>query len=340
MAFTVRILATNLDGLEYSAGEASGLDEAFCSELHSLQPDGNVLWVAFSGRSKGHARRRLLPFGDSGRLPDFLILRHSRIYRKSLFGYVPSISWNVQILARMILSPVKARRVLDEWYENAVRRFDRMRTLIRTEHHLRMRFDTMENADAAMVTLEQALHVYRHLRAIRKDLEIEVRPVPFIRGLALRELCEHVNLMAEDVLTIVHGRSDLSLVDKSVSAYCGCSANADPHILHAVHDAGGHVARSKSLGGGIEVMRAYRNGQVCSDLPSEWRVRKKEMSLPERPWSNPRTRRLVLRSVALLISLYLILAVFATFDLVPLSGLILKPCKAVASGIGGLLELW
>lgn len=255
-------------------------------------------------------------------------------------GYVPCLWWNVQILMRLVFYPLKARRVLDAWYEDTVRRFDRMRTLIRTEHHLRMRFNTAEEADSVMTTLRQALVAYRHLRIVRKDVEVEIRPVPFIKGLVLHELCEHLNLGARDVLAIAHGRSDLSLVDNGVAVYCGCAANADPRILHAVHEAGGHVARSKSLDGAIEVIRAYRGGQVLSDLPSEWRVPKKEMSLPERPWSNPRRRRIVLRSVALAISLYLVLAVFATFELVPMSDLILKPCRMIATGVGKILSLW
>ena len=340
MAFTARMLVTDLDGLGSGTGAASGLAEAFCGALRSLRPAGDNLWVVFGRRSKRQALQRLFTFQAIGCMPDFLILRHWRIYRRTRVGYAPCILWNIRILKHMIQYPIMARRILDAWYEEAVRRFEKMRTLIRTEHHLRMRFDSMEDADLALAPLEQVLSPFRHVRIFRKDVEVEIRPVPFIKGLALSELCHRLDVDPQEVLTIVQTRSDLSLVDGHVAAHCGCPANADPRILQAVHHAGGHVARSKELNGALEVILAHQAEQVLSDLPVAWKVPKKEMSLPERPWSNPRRRRILQRTIALVICVYVILAVFASFDLVPMSDLILGPCKSFASGIGRLFQLW
>lgn len=340
MAFTFRILAAELDGMRFGSASADDLGVDFSRAMSSLGPSGEALWVAFISRSRFGAMRRLLPFADSGRMPDYLILRHWLIYRRTRIGYLPCVAWNVRILWRIIRNPFMARRILDAWYEDTVKRFATMKTMIRTDNHLRMRFDSMADADAALAPLEKLLSPYRYASVVRTDREVEIRPEPFIKGLALSQLCEQLQIVAKDVLAIVYWSSDLSLVRKSVAACCGCAANADHGILHAVHAAGGHVARSKGMKGVLEVIQAYRGDRVLSDLPSNWNVPKKDISMPERLLRNSQRRRRIQRVFTLTVGLYVILAVFASFDVIPMSALILAPCRILAAGVGRLFGLW
>ena len=99
--------------------------------------------------------------------------------------------------------------------------------------------------------------------------DVIFRSVPFTKGLAIKEICRHRNVLPEGVLAIGDGENDISLLDESVCSRCGCPANAVDEVLELVHCMGGHIAERKTLGGVIDVLNAFEHGDVSSSLPHE-----------------------------------------------------------------------
>jgi hydroxymethylpyrimidine pyrophosphatase-like HAD family hydrolase len=331
MAAEIRLLATDLDGTVAEHSSREPLYDEFASQIRALKEEHDARWAIFSGRSRRRVLRLLAPLRDLGINPDFLVLRYAYVYRFTPLGYIPCLFWNMAILWQLIREPLAARRMINEWYESAVFRFPRMYTLIRSQYRLRLRFDVEQDAMDAAESLRELIAPFRHMRVFRAGVEVEAMPVPYIKGLVLNEMQRRLGIDPCHVLAIGNGRNDLSMVDPSVSGRCGCPANSDSRIVQAVHEAGGHLARHRSLAGVVEIIQAHRSGVICSDLPPEWKVPRKEMSIPERLWSHEQRRRKVYRIAALVVVLYMILVAFASFDLIPFSGWIMKPYELLIS---------
>jgi len=178
----------------------------------------------------------------------------------------------------------------------------------------------------------------QHLKVFTKMREVEVRPVPFTKGLAVSELARHLACGSDKILTIGNGHNDLSMLQTSVAGFTGCPSNSEPEVLKAVHDAGGHVAKARSLAGVMETIEAYLGDTVCSDLPEGWtepaqmfrpRQRKRERggrgSLKKIRWS------------ILVVTSYVVLVVLASFEVIPYGEVIMKPWRWVLQEITHLL---
>jgi hydroxymethylpyrimidine pyrophosphatase-like HAD family hydrolase len=325
MAAAIRLLATDLDGTVAAAQSSDSALVELADEITALRSRFGMKWAVFSGRSKRRCLRLLSAFRHRGVFPDFLVIKQVYLYRRTRAGYVPCLRRNLVILWRLSRGLSASRHVLDDWYESNVNRLETMRTMIRSEHRLRMRFEKDEDAVKIAEVLDRIVQPFPHLRVFHAESEVDVMPVPYLKGLVLSELSRLLEVDRRDVLAIGNGRNDLSVIDTRVAAMCGCPANSDARVIQAVHEAGGHLAKKRSVAGVLEIITAHINGSVSSELPADWHPPRREMSVPEKPWAGRPTQKASVRFLILAVVAYLILLIFAGFDLLPYSDWIRKP---------------
>jgi HAD superfamily hydrolase (TIGR01484 family) len=337
----IRLIATDLDGT--LLGEASGLDvfNGFKSYIDALRERHRAIWVISTGRSKESFRKVFHPLQLMGLQPDYVILKHAYIYGVSRFGFFPHRMWNLWVRYRVWVDRLNVQREINRWHQ--LTRVDRggMHTVEKKATRLCLRFDSQEAADSAAELLEREARGYRHLRVFRYLREVDVRRVPFTKGMAVSELADHLGLKPENVLAIGDGHNDVSMFDPDVARMCGCPANAAPEIIKLVSESRGHIASAPCLGGVMEVLRAYQEGTVCSRMPLTWQdpagmANPLPAKSPAEKRLHKKKRRPVLRIILWAMMVYVALAAFAEFGIVPGSGLIMWPYRVLEGAIARL----
>jgi HAD superfamily hydrolase (TIGR01484 family) len=339
----IRLIATDLDGTLIGSANEFPLYDAFKARLEELRETGHVSWAACTGRTRASFNDFFHPMRAMGITPEFIILRHAYIFKLTRVGYLPRLFWNLHIFHQVQRHRFYAREALRHWREMIMGAAVGVRTADRRGDELRLQFDTDESAHVAGRLLKQKLEPYRHLQVFAYMRHVEVRPVPFTKGLAVAELAEHLGLGPENVLTIGNGHNDVSMFDPEVAQHCGCPANSEAEVMEAVHRRGGHIARERSLTGVMEILDAYRHGSVESSLPETFSPSPNSHGRPSRRRGKHgrSPRRIKLATAAMLISMvYITLLVFAHFELIPLSGVITKPYDALMRQIERLLDLF
>ena len=323
------MLATDLDGTLIGSANEFPLYNNFREKVQELRRNNGTVWVACTGRSLGSFSEFFSPMRMMGIMPDFVIVNHAYIYSVGNFGCIPHIIWNLRIRYLIWASHLYVREAIDEWHEMITGVSLGVSTIRRKSDRLCLRFDTEESAAVAANLLMEKVKPYRHLKVFRYLLEVDVRSVPFTKGLALSELAHHLDISSSEILAIGNGHNDISMMDKKVAQLVGCPSNSEDEVMEAVHYMGGHIARNRSLNGVLEILDAYAAGAVCSDLPEDWVPPSKghnpaiiRSGKKKKPKSST-ARLLLFLGVA-----YVVLVVFANFRLIPyVSGIIMKPYK-------------
>jgi hypothetical protein len=116
--------------------------------------------------------------------------------------------------------------------------------------------------------------------------------------------------------------------------------------MSVVHESGGHIADHPSLRGVVEIVDATLGGNVSSTLPPSW----EDPANMDNPSSNRNTHRSHRRekrigNVFLVAAIAgTVLIVFASFNLLPGSGLLMKPVRMVLSAVEKVVakafEIW
>jgi hypothetical protein len=280
-----------------------------------------------------------------GLTPDVVVVRHAYIYTLTRFGYVPHLLWNLRVLLLVWLDRASARRAIQEWHTMITRATQGVRTVRRKRDRLWLRFRTDEAAAFAASELKRVSEPYRHFRVFQYRREVDVRSVPFTKGLAVREVARRMQVPRESILAIGNGHNDISILDGEAARFTGCPANSEPEVMQAVHAAGGHIAQERSLRGVIEILDAVTGGRINSELPPWW----EDPAEGENPWphraqhadrSGQRTRNRILAGVIL----WTVLTVFAEFGVLmpePVCNVILLPYRAVLSRVeAGMVWVW
>jgi len=200
-----------------------------------------------------------------------------------------------------------------------------------------------QTALGAESVLAERARPFRHLRVFRYQRDVDVRAVPFTKGLAVAELARHLGIDRAQILAIGDGHNDISMLDPSIAGMTGCPLNATPEIVEQVHAVGGHIARTPSLEGVIEIFDAYRAGKVCSDLPPQW-IPASETEHPAalRPAHKKRGRRdwrrlrKPLLLAACLYTVYVVIAIF--FEKMPFNKAIRGRYDRIAAAIWNALS--
>jgi hydroxymethylpyrimidine pyrophosphatase-like HAD family hydrolase len=339
----IRLIATDLDGTLIGSVDEFPLYSAFRERIAKCRRENGALWVVCSGRTMRSFNRSFAPMRAMGLTPDVVIIRHAYIFTRGRFmvRYVPHLLWNLRILLLLWLDRFSSRRAIAEWHHLITRTTHGVRTVRRRKDRLWLRFSTEEASAYAARELQKRVDEFKHFRVFHYRKEVDVRSVPFTKGMALKELTRRLGLTRDNVLAIGNGHNDISALTGEVAAFTGCPGNSEPEVMDAVHHAGGHIANERTLKGVIEIMDAMMQGNVCSDLPNWWEDPKQgDNPSPERP--QKRGRRTHLKSIVLGgVALYTGLLVFASFGLVPKSGLIMKPYNMVLAHVEkGFVKFW
>jgi HAD superfamily hydrolase (TIGR01484 family) len=328
----IRLIATDLDGTLIGSMNAFPAYEEFRERLSACREKHGAVWVACTGRSLRSFLHFFAPMQTLGMAPEYVILKHAYIYRLTRFGYRPHYAWNFFIRYHIWSSKLYMREALNQWHRMITGMSEGVSTVYHRRNRLCLRFSTEEAAEAAAVLLAKKAREFKHLQVYQFMQEVDIRAVPFTKGLALGELADRLGISSEHILAIGNGHNDISMLDGGVAKLTGCPVNAEVDVMAAVHRSKGHIATKKVLEGVIEILDAYLEDKVCSELP-EWWTPNKDQKNPrssQRTMNHPKKKgkgrrsRVSAGGLGVLI-VYAVLLVFASFDVIPFSESILKP---------------
>lgn len=329
MAADIRLIATDLDGTLIGSANELPLYTDFREQIDGLRERHNAVWVACTGRKFSSFWQFFLPMRNMDLLPDYVIVRHAYIFRRTSLGFIPHLVWNISILIRIWREGLAANEAIDRWHETLTGGATGVNTIRRSKERLSLRFESEDSATVAANLLSQKIRDFRHLRVFVNGNDVDVRTIPSTKGMALSELAHYLSIEREHMLTIGNGSNDVSMLDGAVSGMTGCPANSDPEVMEAVHRAGGHIASHRALRGVMEILAAHQDGPVCSDLPTTWE--------PAPSYSNParakkrapsgNSRHAQMHPLMFFGIAYAALLVFAYFDVLPFSAWIWKPLE-------------
>jgi len=340
----IRLIATDLDGTLIGGVNEFPLYNDFREKINEFRCQNNAVWAACTGRSRRSFLEFFAPMREMGIMPDYVIVHHAFIAKLRSIGYVPYVSWNLRIRYLIWASQRHSQDAIREWHRMIKGSSRGVRTVRLRKNRLHLRFESEESAKVAVELLREKVKRFRHLHVFEYMREVDVRVVPFTKGLSLQELARHLGIGRENVFAIGNGHNDISMLDGAVAAHTGCPSNSDAEVMEVVHISKGHIASKRALAGVLEIMDAYQSGEVCSDLPEDW-------SPPEKqPHPRPENRRRrrgghrgggLYRVLWMLVIGYAVLLVFASFRMVPFSGLIMKPYNMVMSIVARIMErIW
>jgi hydroxymethylpyrimidine pyrophosphatase-like HAD family hydrolase len=322
----IRLLATDLDGTLIGSADEFHLYGDFEELLVQLRAKFGTAWAVCTGRRHRSFLRMMGPLRTLGLLPDYVIVRHAYIYKQTRWGYVPHVAWNVRIMLHVMLSRLHIREAINEWYGLLSKMCTGSTVISKTKTRLCLRFENEEDADAAERMLREKVTEFTHLCVFRFMREVDVRLVPFTKGLALGDLADGLGVDHAEVLAIGDGHNDLSMLDRSILGMSGCPANAQSEVIEAVHRAGGHISEKRALAGVMDVIMATLEGRVDSALPTGWRPSRETAKQHSRRWADRADRRKQRhhahpkkwRSILIATGvLYAVATAFAQFGLLP-----------------------
>lgn len=322
----IRLLATDLDGTIIGSANEISLYGDFRERVNVMRRKHGTVWAACTGRSMRSFEEFFSPMRRMGLMPDYVVIRHAYIYGLKSFGYVPHFLWNLNIRYQLWLNSLRVRSALAEWHEIVTAGALGVKTLDRRKDRLRMRFSMEEAAVGAEKLLRERAQDHRLLQVFRYMNELDVRIIPFTKGLSLSELARHLEVHADNILAIGDGLNDLSMLDGAVATMTGCPVNAEAEVMEAVHRCGGHIATGRSLDGVLQVLDAYESGEVQSELPEWWCHPSTGKNPSVRKPRSRRRQRHIPAGVLAVAAFYAILTVFASFNMLPyISGWVMKP---------------
>jgi len=343
----IKLIATDLDGTLIGNANEFPLYDEFRDRLDIYKQKYDALWVACTGRSLKSFLHFFSPMATLGLEPDYVILRHAYIYRRTRFGYRPHYAWNFFIRYHIWSSKLYIREALNEWHRMITGMSEGVTTVYHRSNRLCLRFNSEEAAEAAAQLLAKKAKEFKHLRVFQFLQEVDIRTVPFTKGLALSELADHLSIHSSRILTMGNGHNDISMLDGTVAKFTGCPENAEVDVMAVVKQSGGHIASKKILGGVIEILDAYLSGEVNSELPEWWSPTRQQCNprsahrmMNHPPKKAKKRRPHVTAGWLVVLVIYAALLVFASFGLVPFSGKILKPFTFLMGIVQKVMELF
>ena len=88
--------------------------------------------------------------------------------------------------------------------------------------------------------------------------------------MAVSELARHIGVSPGHILVVGDGHNDISMMQPHVARWTSCPVNAAPEVLETVQATGGHIASGRSLAGVLEILHAYEEGKLNSQLPPQY----------------------------------------------------------------------
>lgn len=327
----VRLIATDLDGTLLGYHPQFGIYSVFRDTLDDIRRANRAHWAICTGRGLRSFSRVFRPLLHFGVVPDFVIVHHAYIFSSSSMGYVPHWLWNLKVMELQIRHRFILRRAIPRLRRLVARTFPFVRVTRSGGTSITFRFETADMALVAANLLRRHVGPLRYLQVFHYRDEVDLRPVPFTKGLALSELARHLGVTPAETLAVGDGHNDISMMSPDVAAYTGCPANAQPEVIEFVSHGGGHIASQKALAGVLECIEAHLSDSVRSELPPGW----EDAAVRENPFArrsaSGREDRTILghirNALLFLAAAYAGLAVFASFGMVPMADTILRPYR-------------
>lgn len=345
---TIRIIATDLDGTLIGGSGDLPLYDDFKKRLETLKSRYGATWVVCTGRSLRGFNQLFSSMKLMGFAPEYIIVKHAYIYRLTRSGnYRPHYGWNILIHYNIRASRLYMKDAIDRWYKMVVNMVNRVTTVYHRRNRLCLRFDAEEDAAAVAKLLKEKAKEFKYLRVFQFAQEVDVRMVPFTKGLALEELADRLGIWASDILAIGNGHNDISMLDGVAAGLTGCPANAETDVMLTVRRSGGHISHKKILGGVIDVIDAYMEDRVDGGLPEWW--------VPNTQQKNPRSanrymhhsskktmynNKKMIVAVMIMVIIYSIMLVFSSYGIIPFSDIIQKPLTLIVGMFVKITELF
>jgi hypothetical protein len=199
----------------------------------------------------------------------------------------------------------------------------------RGDERVCFRFDDEGAANFGAEIIRAEAKPFRHLQIFQFPCEVDVRTIPFTKGLAVAELARHLGIGPQRILVVGDGHNDISMIEINAGCLTACPGNAVPEVMEAVHHGGGHIAKGQCLAGVMEILDAFEAGTVDSALPAGFREDREGGNPVRLPKHSGRSTNRVVSAVMLVLVIYVTLLVMASFRVVPGLGAIERSYRAV-----------
>lgn len=294
---------------------------AFRARVNDLRVTYGARWVVCTGRSLGGYKRIFRPMNVFGIKPDYVIVRHAYIYECKPWGFLPHWIWNLRVLWLQWRDDLALRRAMPRLKRAVLSRNPFAKVTYSGRERLCFRFEDEGSTNFGAEILRAEARPYKYLQIFQMPGEVDVRVIPFTKGLAVTELARHLGVSNSQILVVGDGHNDISMMEMNPPCFTACPANAASEVVEVVHRTHGHIASDRSLGGVMEVLAAYESGHIMSDLPPGWIGNDHPASKP-RP---PHGIRGIGTLVVLLLVAYTTILVICNFCNFPGRRVLMKP---------------
>lgn len=265
----VRMFVTDADGTLMGHHPEFDQYRDFRGKISDLRNFGAV-WVVCTGRRLGGYQRLFRPMNTFGIKPDFVIAHHAYIYECKRWGFMPHWIWNLRVLWLQWRERWALGRAMPRLRRAVLSHNPFARLVWCSGERLSFQFDDESAAHYSAGILREATRGYKYLQMFETPGEIDVRAIPFTKGLAVQELARHLGVSNAQILVVGDGLNDISMLRMTPPCLTACPGNAVDEVVEAVHKTGGHIASGHSLGGVLEALTAFETGRVNSKLPEGW----------------------------------------------------------------------
>lgn len=335
----VQLLVTDLDGTLLGRHPEFKLFNEFRDVLQTRRSRGDFTWAISTGRGLRNFHAMFLPLNAFGIMPDFVIVRHAFTFERQPWGYAPHVLWNLRLMGMLWKHRAQVHWIVPRLRHIVGRRIPFVRIQYQSKERICFRFEDAATTQFGADLIQEAILPCRYLRMFQYRTEVDVRMVPFTKGLSLTELAKTINIPPSRILAIGDGLNDISMMASEVVGYCACPHNAVPQVMETVHARGGHIAHEDSLAGVVEILNAYSGGSVCSDYPENWIAPAQgDNPLPPRRKRSPAERSVWPVLIGLL-ALYTVLLACIRFNVLRGADWLFKPYLLLIEWIRRLFGL-
>jgi HAD superfamily hydrolase (TIGR01484 family) len=334
----IRMLVTDADGTLLGQKPEFDLYRAFRVKINDLRNVQGAVWVVCTGRGLRSFNRVARPMRVFGIEPDFVIARHAFIFQRSRWGYWPHWLWNARVLWLEWRDKLEVRRALPMIRRAVLSRNPFAHVTYRNHQRIRFHFDDEGAANFGAEIIREEAKPFKYLQVFQFPGEVDVRTVPFTKGLAVAELARHLEIGTDRILAIGDGHNDISMMELNIRCRTACPGNAVPEVMEVVHRTGGHIATQRSLSGIVEILGAYETGLIRSELPPGLAELREEGNPVTTPSHSSHSRDRTMGSLLFLGVLYVTTLVLASFGLLgPLGPVIMQPYNKLVTQMERLI---
>jgi HAD superfamily hydrolase (TIGR01484 family) len=331
----IRMFVTDADGTLMGRRPEYEQYRVFRDRINSLRRDHGAVWVVCTGRSLHGYKAIFRPMNMFGITPDYVIARHAYIYEVRSWGFLPHWIWNFRILWLHWKDSLALRRALPKLSRAVLAHNPFAKVVYSNSHRLFFHFEDEGAARVAAEIVRAEVRAYKYLQLFESPDGLDVRVIPFTKGLAVTELARHLGVSTTQILVVGDGHNDISMMEMTPPCFTACPSNAAAEVMEAVSRTHGHIASEPHLGGVIEVLSAYESGRIKDQLPADWVSHDGALSPPH---SRKGMRKGLGTAFLLLAVLYTTLLVVGTFCNFPGKRRLMAPYVKVVEMIVQLME--